>query len=1300
MLLRPLPLLFGFIALLLMFCPFNSQAQQTVRQHIELKWLDTPRTIERNQQRIQMPTFEGATFDVDGLHHFPIFFKKIALKNIGKWEASLHNEQYVPMQAKNIPQIKGKIATEIEVTTDTAYERKQPSAVISFVPIRKNALTGQYEKLVSFDLLITTKNSEPSFSKKKNRSYTNNSVLNQGDFYKFRIAETGIYKIDLSFLQALSVNTSNIRLSNVRIYGNGNSILPELAGTERYDDLVENPLQAVDQNGNDVFDAGDYVLFYAKSPHQWTYVNKHFEHEQHPYSNYNYYFLNVDIGAGKRIERIASAMNPSVTVRTFNDYAYHETELRNFAKSGRGWFGEEFSAETSQDFTFNFPNLDETQSVELQTRLLANSSSITSSFTVRANGNQLDKYTVPRVPNELYPNAAESITRKINFPVNNDNLTINVTYNREDPTAKGWLDYIAINAHRQLSFSNTNGQFAFRHAASVANDQVTEFEVSGVNEQLQIWEVSNINAVQQMTLAGNGTTKSFVILTDTLKEFIAFDGSNLYAPEAIGKVERQNLHAEEFPDYIIITTPELIEPATQLADFHRENNQLNVKVVLIEQVYNEFSSGTPDITAIRDYVKMYYDRAGTDESKMLDYLLLFGDASYDYKNNKFDDNSNTNLIPTYESAASLDQLDTYCTDDYFGFLDDNEGSNLLSLSIGLDIGIGRIPARNAAEAQGVVDKIIHYHQPQTLGDWRNNITFFADDEDGNLHFNHAQTHIDKTLENSIYNIDKVYFDAYQQIITPGGGRYPAVNQAINDKIFDGSFIINYVGHGGENGWAQERVLSTTDIQKWSNLDKLPLFITATCSFSRYDDPEKVSAGEELILSAKGGAIAIMTTMRLVFADSNKLLNEKFLKRLFAPIDSVTGQMPALGYIARKAKNDAINAGRNNRKFTLLGDPALVLNYPKYRVQATSINGQVVDTSVITADTLSALSKVVIAGQIVDANEQLLENFNGTIYPTIFDKKVTLKTLGQDAATPGPGGNSGSRVAEFDVRRNIIFKGKASVRNGAFQFSFIVPKDIAYQFGSGRISFYAENGVSDAHGISEQLVIGGVSDEAANDDTPPDIELFLNNDKFVFGGLTNADPILIVKLKDDSGINTVGNGIGHDITATVDEDNANQLVLNNYYKAALDSYTEGEVSYQLNDLEPGIHSIAVKAWDVNNNSGKGYTEFVVAESAEMALTNVMNYPNPFTEQTAFWFEHNRPGDNLVVTIQIFTVGGKVIKTIQQNIVSDGFRVDDIIWDGLDDFGNKIGKGVYVYKLNVHSTNDLSRAHKIQKLVILK
>jgi hypothetical protein len=699
-------------------------------------------------------------------------------------------------------------------------------------------------------------------------------------------------------------------------------------------------------------------------------------------------------------------------------------------------------------------------------------------------------------------------------------------------------------------------------------------------------------------------------------------------------------------------------------------------------------------------MRMFYERA-SGPSDIARYLLLLGDASYDYKDVL---DGNTNFVPTFQSHESLLPTRSYGSDDFFGMLDPHEGNWTPTSTDALDVGVGRFVVRTLEDATGIVDKIIRYEEVNAAGssiggqeecvggsissvvapDWRNRIVVVADDEDGNMHFNQADELAD-TIQARYpeYNLTKIYLDAYVQVSTPGGQRYPEAQVDLNNNVEKGALLLNYTGHGGELGWTHERVLGISDINGWSNSSNLPAFVTATCEFSRYDDPARVSAGELVLLNPNGGGIALFTTSRLVYSAPNFNLNMKFYQNLFT--EQPWGD-PTMGDVIRMTKV-AAGSDVNNRNFLLLGDPAQRLAYPENDIATLTVNGLSVSSEV---DTLNALELVTVTGKLVNSEDGTdMNGFNGVIYPTVYDKETAATTLGNDPA---------SYSAPFQVRKSLVFRGKASVTNGQFRFQFVVPRDIAYNFDFGRFSYYAENEETNANGYSHDFVIGGSSSDVELDQVGPDIQLYMNDEQFVYGGTTDENPLLLALVVDSNGINTVGNGIGHDLTAVLDENTANTINLNDFYESDLDSYQSGRISYPFSELSEGLHNLKVKVWDVHNNSSEAYTEFVVAQSANLALDHVLNYPNPFTTRTSFYFEHNQACNELAVQLQVFTVSGKLVKTINESIHNDGFHGDPIEWDGLDDYGQKIGRGVYVYNLRV-STPDGQVAEQTEKLVIL-
>ncbi|MCB0821390.1 MAG: type IX secretion system sortase PorU [Bacteroidales bacterium] len=1189
------------------------------------------------------------------------------VKNI---TAGILQAVYEPIDPASLSVLEGleNITDEIDVDATIGFQNKKPVATVSFIPLRKNPITGQFEKLTNFTLIINYQKQEKQTF--KSSAEVTNSVLAQGNWYKMSVDRSGVFKLTYQNLSDLGMNVSTLDPRNIRIYGMKGGMLPENIDDPRADDLQEFTIfVAGEADGS--FDASDYVLFYGQSPNEMKYLaSKQILWEQvNYYSNYSYYFITADLGAGKRIETEPTPTDDPINfVNSSNDYIHFEEETNNLIGSGRMWFGQEYDLSTESSREYSIQGLKPNNKITL-TASAAARSDVSSSFGIYVNNTKQLHLSVQNT-NSTNPNSdfAKIKTDSSQFYANSENLTVKVVYTKTLNSSIGWLDYYNLNFMRDLSLRN--GQTAFRNFSTVSLEGITEYTISKANQNTIVWNVTNPYDVKQMTTTLNSTSLKFSNEAASLQEFVAFDGSGFYSANMLGAIENQNLHALNNYDYIIVTYPEFREQAERLANFHSTNDGMNTLVVEPQMIYNEFSSGSQDVTAIRDFMKMLYDRRSPEDPAM--YLLLFGDASYDYKDRE---ENNTNYIPSWESPESLNPVGSYVKDDYYGLLDGG-GDTFL------DVGIGRFVVGSNAAAKIAVNKAIHYESktPEVMGDWRNIICLVADDEDSNLHFGDAEELADtiNTLMPEI-NIDKIYFDAYQQVSTPSGERYPDANLDLNNRINRGALIVNYVGHGGEGGLAHERVVEIADINSWDNYDNMPVFITATCEFSRFDDPKRTSAGEFVFLSSKGAGVALFTTTRATYAGANMQLNRNFYKYALNPVN---GKYLRMGDVIRLAKNST-GSVENKSKFSLLGDPALNFAFPEHNVFTAAITNVKKDN----IDTIQALLKVTISGQIRDFNNNKLDYFNGTLYPTVYDKPSRYSTLANDPASfPG----------DFRIQKNALYKGKAQIENGEWSFTFIAPKDIAYQFGFGKLSFYANNDETDANGYYSSFVVGGYNQNAVADNQGPDINLFINDYAFVNGGLTNENPSLLADIFDENGINTVGSGIGHDIIATLDENKT--FVLNDYYEAGLDDYKNGNVLYPLYDLSNGKHTLTLRAWDIYNNSSVASIDFIVAESTEMAIMNLMNYPNPFKSGTKFSFEHNQLGEPLSISLEIFDLSGRLVTKLDDFYNAEGFKYESRSWSGTGSEGEKL-QGMYIYRLKLQNA-DGSLIEDSNKLVILK
>lgn len=1171
---------------------------------------------------------------------------------------------------------------------------KEKFATAQIFPFRK--VNGKIERLISFSLdFVPAEMSE--IEKRTWQRKTGASVLAEGDWFKVATAQEGIYKITFADLQAMGVDLSQVDPGKINVYGNGGHQLPYENSVFRHDDLVVNPCIISGENDG-TFDQNDYILFYGQGPVTWSLEagSSPFEyvHQKNVFSDSAYYFIRVNDGVGNRIQASDySASTPDNLVTTFHDYQLHEIDNINLLKSGRQFLGDVFTFNTSQSFSFSFPNMTSASGI-VKGGVAIRSINATSEFQISV-GNESVSMLGQNGGNTT-SNVATLKSESFQVIPSGNNVNVNVQFIKGNASAEGWLDYLTVNVTRDLKYAGQS--MFFRNAQAQVNGSMAGYTIESFNSGLSIWNVTDFTNVRSISPIIAGGTATFNYPSESLEEFVVFSQNNTRPVRTVGKVENQNLHTLKDVDLIILSPNSFQSAAEELAAIHTDRG-LSVEIVEPNAVYNEFSSGNRDVTAVKMLMKMLYDKSLAGQSTPPRYLLLFGDGTFD---NKKGHQVNDNYLITFQSFNSVSPTDSYVSDDYFGLLDDNEGE---SINDKLDIGVGRLPINNLSEANVTVAKIKNYLSsnsginPQDhcltdgnnpYGPWRNRLVFISDDQDGDnlegvIHMSQSNGYagISRT-KHPQYDQVKIFMDAYQQISTPGGQRYPQGQEDIRRNVQNGALIVNYVGHGGERGFAHERILDIPTIKGWTNGNRLPLFVTATCELARFDDPSFVSAGEHIIMNPNGGAIGMLTTTRIVWSSPNNTLTSAFYQ---VALDDDVYSPLSLGDMARMTKNTPGVSSTNSRNFTLLGDPAVSLVYPKMEVLTTEING----TPVSEQETIKALQEVTIKGFVSDANGEILTDFNGVVYPTVFDKSADVQVLMNDNGDP----------YSFESFRNIIYKGKAGVTNGEFTFSFVVPRDISFTTGNGRVSYYAVEsaGNRDAHGSFEEFQIGGTFDGAVADSQGPEIKVFLNDENFVSGGITDENPVLIARFFDENGINTVGSGIGHDITAIINDKSQESIALNDFFEADLDTYKSGRVQYQLSKLPEGTHKLSIKGWDVHNNSGSETTEFIVASSAEMALEHVLNYPNPFTTRTQFFFEHNQSCQSLDVRIQVFSVSGKLVKTINRTVLSAGFRSEGIEWDGKDDFGDNIGRGVYVYRVAA-TTPEGKSAEKFEKLVILK
>lgn len=1122
--------------------------------------------------------------------------------------------------------------------------------------------------LLLFSLLIG------QYTQAQLHSYASSSILKEGKFVKIRIKESGVYKLTYEDLKSMGIEPAL-----VKIFGYGGALLPQSFMQAKHDDLPEIPIYM--HTGSDgVFNAGDYILFYAQGVNSWKYDKSRqmYVHALNHYSEYGYYFVSSDYGDGRRIQAEDYDLPDGadyVEADEFVDFKVYEKELRNLARSGKVFYGEMFDDGYQLNINFDFPNTVKNEPI-LYARLdVAANSSSASTFTLNLNSSDTRIINVAQKSNDHYEKAKDSNSTFIYSPTN-DNQNFTLTYNSPASAAKGYLNYLEVNIRRKLKMSGS--VMRFQNPINFGLDNYTRFSLSDATNDVEIWDISNhVNVKKVSAVAYNGN-RVFFSHNQTEKSYLAINPKDVGAfakPEIVGTVPNQNLHGMLHADMVIITHPNFLQQANRLANEHNQRGEITVNVVTTEQVYNEFSSGTPDATAYRWVMKMLYDRANLsgEIAKRPKYLLLFGRGSYD--NRKILDSSGYPFILTYQADNSLIETNSYVTDDYFAFLEDTEGENVPSHS--MDIAVGRFPVTTEQGAVDVVSKTLNYMKNEQRGIWKNQVCFLADDGDNALHAKQAEQVANVLAsKNSSFQITKIYLDAYQQIVNASGESYPVAHTQFHNMLRNGMFVMDFTGHASPMGWTNEQILTAADVRSLSNKN-LPLWVAVTCNFLQFDLPA-ISAGEEVLLNPVGGGIGIISATRPVYASQNLSINREMINNLFT---KEAGKYPSIGEVLRKAKNRLGNEV-NKLSYVLMGDPSLKLNYPdQYRVLTKTIN----ETPAIGRDTLQALSVVKIGGIIADEYHNKVPDFNGVLSAVVYDKIQTISTLNNDREENG--------VMTYTDRLNKLFSGSVKVENGEFEIVFMLPKDIKYNYGTGRINYYAtcDDTGSEAQGFYESFFVGGSNPNVVYEEEGPEIDMYLNNPTFKTGDKVNEAPVFIAHVQDESGINQVGSGIGHDITLVLDEDPEKTYNLNDFYQSVANDYTQGTVRYKLPTLSEGKHILTFKVWDLMNNSSEKTVEFEVVKGLEPQIFSVSNYPNPVKSYTRFVVNHDRPESVLDTQVDIFDLAGRKVWSFKQATLGD------IEWNVQDSRGRLLPTGVYLYRVAI--TLDNKTVHsKMNKLII--
>ncbi len=1074
---------------------------------------------------------------------------------------------------------------------------------------------------------------------------TMHSVLENGTWYKVALAEKGVYRLTVADLQAAGISVSGIDVSTVRLFGRENKSLPERCADPRPDDLTEMALAVSDINGNGFFDGDDFVTFYATG-------NVDCNQERNLYSDTTYCFLNFGSAEGKRMTVVdkTDVTDAQGIMTSFSDFVYHEKDLSNVIASGRCWYGESFT--DSILLPLSLEGLIAGEPVDMQLNLMGRCSQAFSVEVIDGADTLFRNVLISAHTSLTY---GSEVHKNKSFVPSSETVNLKIKI-KDLAQANVFLDKVIVNYPRHLRYTGSQLDFSLPLGDTV---QKMTAKIGNITEDMRVLDITS-PLEPSVVVYAKDADEVFFCVESGQNRFVAYESGNLKSVSSIRPVNNQNLHGTVYADMIIFTPAKYSSYAEDIADFHRVNDAMTVVVATVDEVYNEFAAGNADLTALRDFIRMVYKRS----NEGLKYVLLFGKASYDVRNIL---GRGTDFVPTYETVENpCNEVSSYCSDDYFGMMDDDDGPECMGK---LDIAIGRIPVKNETDAVVAVSKIKNYADiTRNNGSWRARQLFVADVGDTY----HTNSEISSNLlENTTLDVEmqKTFFGTFPIVNVASGQRIPAATADLVSRLEKGTLVMFYSGHGGVTGLSKRSVFTTSDISHMQNGVMQPFVYTATCEFSKFDDPELISAGEQMQLRDEGGAIAMLTTTRSTYA-TNTVRLSKSLAPLLGKHDS-DGKPYRFGDLVRLAKTNQTNFSYVNRGFVLFGDPALRIALPcgkivvedmEARNSATVIKGQEIEKQCYVTD----------AGGNVDTL------FNGIAEIRFFPGKTTLTTLADSQRS-------------YSFYNDIAYSGMATVTNGRFTMRFVIPNDVEYdKYTLPRVSFYAYDSIRgiDAAGAWHHFIVDE-SQPAMVDNEGPEIEMFWNTADFSSGDTVLPNGNLYVKLSDESGIYHYDYLIGRDIVLTTSLAQMENRVLNSDFQQYIDDYQSGTVTIPIENLPCGKHTFTIKAWDLSDNSSTKTIEMCVIDNV---LYKVSNYPNPFSDKTNFVLSSSL-ADEAKVLIEIYnTMGQKVVE-----LSSDASYGASIEWNGTNFAGAKLGAGVYPYRVTI-TDNDGQKRSVMQKLVI--
>ncbi len=1094
------------------------------------------------------------------------------------------------------------------------------------------------------------------------------TTMATGSWYRVVVPQTGVYRLSRSWFTSAGIDVGTIDPRTLKMYGGGGRELSRDLDQPRPQPLAEIAIDVV--GGEDgSFDESDYVQFFGSGTTGFSYnaSSKTWVHHINRYASENVYLLTFGGASGKRMVKEASLVEPDAfRPASFRGHEFEEEDLNNLMSSGLMWFGKRLVANAgsaaSIAYTRKLHGLIATEPVLYRVQV-AGSSEVEHGFTVRDGEKELGTISLGTVNFNSDTDDVAKISGARIFTgtgqLPDDRSTITLTYSAldADRSLGGYVDWVEWQYARRFEPLGDELLFSAPDTAAVIEFVLNGFTTSDVH----VYDVTDHGNVLKMDgMAVSGGTVRFQVRNaqGSPRQFLAVATPALKTPTAPGTLPNSGLVESNGAAFLIVTNDAML-PAAQKLKAHRERSgpdQISTMIVRLNEIYNEFGSTLPDHTAIRDFLAWAFANWQIPPQ----YVLFLGDGHFDYRGITTKESL---IVPVAESENSINKIDSYVSDDYFVKIRGVSGNDER-----VDLASGRIPVQTLDDANNVVDKIIRYESEIIFDPWKNRVTLVADDgwtsyKDTDFTEHSWQSERIATVVPPGMEQKKIYIVSYRTENTASGRRKPEAAVALLDQINQGTLLVNYTGHGSYDVWAHERIfMNDVTIPQMTNANRLTFVSAATCAFGLYDAPGLRSGTELLLLKPDGGIIGGLSAPRVVFSHENSAFNREFLDNVLLNGRELDGRARRLGDALYTTKQ-RYNNSAGYEKFHLFGDPTVRLALPQYSatIERVLVNDQPSQSDTVQ---LRALSKVTMEGSIRTAQGAVWSDFNGTTQLSLFDAERTV-------VIDDPGWNGFS----YNQTGGLLYRGKATIREGRFSVSYIVPKDISYENSTGRVALYFDNQSVDGAGYYTSLRIGGSDSSATTDDQGPIINLFMDTRTFQPGDPVNSDPLLIADLFDESGINTTGLGIGHDIEAWLDGGDKS-TVLNEFYTGDVDSYQKGTVEYRFRGLEPGRHTLRLRAYDIFNNSSTAETYFNVVGSSQLTLQDVYNYPNPMTEQTAFTFRHSIT-DPINVDIKVYTLTGRQVRMLTMKNVTDRFVM--IPWDGTDEDGDELANGVYFYKV---------------------